>query len=619
MPGVADVKVQSAVWNIELGRGRLAILWVATALAAVTLALLYTALEFRGLEKRESLDMAQLARNISRGQGFTTYVLRPLSLRQLKDHAPDHQPRVMQHPDLYHPPLYPLALAGIFRCLPAGVFTMPESQVTMTAMLPAERWVIVPFGQLCLLLSLLVVYFWARQLFDARVAVTAGLLLLFSDTLWSYAISGLPMTFLLLLWLLTLYCLFVADRCFQPVTEGARPRPRLGYGLVLVSAVLLGLCFLTRYRMAFLLVPLVIYVARIVPAGRRWWWAGLYAVVFAVVIAPWLVRNYALCGNVLGIAGHELAGDELLQRNYQATLTSTFSFGTIFRNLINNGRAHLVGTVRLTSSDFLIFFFGVGLLYGFRRPDAVRLRGVTLGAYAAALIGMSVIAMPGERVNPNVNGNQLLLLLLPLVAVFGTAFFYLLCDRIAFNSRLTRAAAVAGFVLLNVTPLITTLLPPARGAYPYPPYFAPGASLLTRWFGPDEIGVSDLPWATAWSADRRTLWLPATVAELVEINDYVLPPDKHVSFCLITPYMLDRRFLSDLVKGEYKDWSAIPRGQFPPNFPLKASSLYPPMHQQGSDQLLFADRPRWNQPGAAPIPPPPKPSETNTPPARPAR
>ena len=82
--------IQSAVWQMELGRGRKVLRWLVIVLIAAALSLIYTASQFRGFEKRESMDMAQLARNLARGQGFTTYLIRPLGLWQLKIAAGDH-------------------------------------------------------------------------------------------------------------------------------------------------------------------------------------------------------------------------------------------------------------------------------------------------------------------------------------------------------------------------------------------------------------------------------------------------------------------------------------------------------------------------------------------------
>mgnify|MGYP003338981127 FL=1 len=96
----SESTIQTAVWQIELGRGKVVVYWVLLVLLSLSLALVYTASEFRGLDKREAMDQAQLARNIARGEGFTTHVIRPLSMWHLKTYAKDHDPRVLNHPDL---------------------------------------------------------------------------------------------------------------------------------------------------------------------------------------------------------------------------------------------------------------------------------------------------------------------------------------------------------------------------------------------------------------------------------------------------------------------------------------------------------------------------------------
>jgi hypothetical protein len=159
--------------------------------------------------------------------------------------------------------------------------------------------------------------------------------------------------------------------------------------------------------------------------------------------------------------------------------------------------------------------------------------------------------------------------------------------------------------------MIFAMLPPRRGPLPYPPYCAPCVNQLRRWFTKDEIGTSDMPWAVAWYVDRRAVWLPVTQDEFFDINDFVAP--HNTQFVLLTPYMLDSRLQSDLIKGDYKDWAGITRGQLPASFPLKTARYIEP----GQDQVLLADRTRWltrTAPETAEKPA----AETNAPTATPA-
>jgi hypothetical protein len=287
--------------------------------------------------------------------------------------------------------------------------------------------------------------------------------------------------------------------------------------------------------------------------------------------------------------------------------------------MLTGTRKHMTTSLKQVGSDFLILFFIVGVMYGFRRSDTARLRYSILGGLACAILGMSFLGVGPEIPVSDVNGWNLLVLFLPLVAVYGAAFFYLLLDRIPFRVRLTRALAVGAFAALNVAPMIYTLLPPRLSPFPYPPYCAPYTRLVAEWFDKDEVGTSDTPWAMAWYGQRRTLWLPATVDEFYEIHDFVAP--KNTQFMFLTSYMLDRNYQSEIVKGEYKGWASIViRGQVPPVFPLHAATLIPPE----TDQILFADKVRWekklaSEPNEKSAPGQPSAQPTNAPAPAPSR
>jgi hypothetical protein len=605
-----ETTIQTAVFQIEIGRGRKIMQWLLLILLAAALSLVYTAGQFRGLNKRESMDMAQLARNIAHGQGFTTYVIRPLSLWQLEQHGwniqdPNTCKRlIMQHPDICNPPLYPMVLAGLFKILPAKVLTYDLAEHVYYP----ERWVILPVDQLCLLACVLLTYLWAKRLFDRRVALMATWLMFFSDTLWSYGVSGLPTNFLMLLFLLATYCLFVADGKLNPAerSEGApvgpAPAPATGRAVpwVLASAVLVGLCVLTRYLAAFFLLPMVIYVMRIFRGWAAAMWAAVYVAVFAAVITPWLIRNHHISGSVLGIARYELVDrsgafrGEALPRSHKPDFADAYSVRALSTKFLTNARVVLLTNLRLVGTDFLVLFFGAGVLYGFRRQDVSRLRGLVLGVIVMAIIAMSLIGSDPERSGPDVGGGNLLVLLLPIIAIYGTAFFYLLLDRVPFRIKLTRGMAIGGFVLLNVSPMIFSLLPPRQGVFPYPPYIAPVVRTISAQFEPDSLASSDMPWAVAWDGERRAVWLPLTLDDFYEIHDFIAP--KGFQYVFLTPYIIDARPQTEVARGEYKGWETFLRGQLPASFPLKAYSPLPP----DNEQVILADRARWaNQRNAA--------------------
>ncbi len=51
---------------------------------------------------------------------------------------------------------------------------------------------------------------------------------------------------------------------------------------------------------------------------------------------------------------------------------------------------------------------------------------------------------------------------------------------------------------------------------------------------PDEWVTTDMPWATAWYADRASLWLPDSISDFENFNDNVCP----TGVILLTPVIV---------------------------------------------------------------------------------
>ena len=89
----------------------------------------------------------------------------------------------------------------------------------------------------------------------------------------------------------------------------------------------------------------------------------------------------------------------------------------------------------------------------------------------------------------------------------------------------------------------------------------------------DEITASDMPWAVAWYADRRSLWLPDTSKSFSEISDYKIL-GATINGLYLTPISGTENKFGDIIKGEYRGWAAlIGRYRMPDDFPLKWQSV----------------------------------------------
>ncbi len=82
------------------------------------------------------------------------------------------------------------------------------------------------------------------------------------------------------------------------------------------------------------------------------------------------------------------------------------------------------------------------------------------------------------------------------------------------------------------------------------PYLPPYISIRNQWMEPNEIIASDTPWAVAWSADRRSLWLPDMVERFNEFHDFGTLGGPLNGIYLTPVSGTDK--MGDVVKGEHK-------------------------------------------------------------------
>ena len=123
--GVTESTVTNVLHAMELGAWAQYIKVFLFLLVVFVLLLVYQSNQYRGLEMAEAMDNAQLARNIHRGEGFTTKFIRPVSMskfRELTGNAkvkdvvnPENE---VLHPDVFNPPLFPYVVAAVFKFHP---------------------------------------------------------------------------------------------------------------------------------------------------------------------------------------------------------------------------------------------------------------------------------------------------------------------------------------------------------------------------------------------------------------------------------------------------------------------------------------------------------------------
>jgi len=255
-----------------------------------------------------------------------------------------------------------------------------------------------------------------------------------------------------------------------------------------------------------------------------------------------------------------------------------------------NAREIWLNDLPRLGGNWVSAFFLVGLLVPFRDPALSRMRVFLLCALALLLVAQAAGQTHLSNDAPEINSENLLALLAPLVFIYGVALFYTLLDQLHLVTTDIRAAAVGVFILVASAPLLISLLVGHRPGR-FTPYSPLGVQWVARLMRPEEFMISDIPAAVAWYGDHSCGWLPLDDdREFYQFNN--LAPIKAV---YLTERTTDSRFLSQMMEDP-KSWGHFVvecegHGEVPTGFPLtKAPSGLLPR------QMLLSEQARWRMP-----------------------
>lgn len=556
MPGSEEF-IQSAVHALEAGG--LAV-WVkrgAVALGIIAIAAIYL-YQFRGLSTSQGMDQAQIGRAIASGEGWRTKVVRPRAVGQLQSHNKAVAEKIWI--DTYNAPLPPLVDAvGL-------LFVKSHWKMTPRTLIYAGDRAIAMMSILFLLGSVFVLFFTARRLFDRRLALLACGLVLLCDAMWQYSLSGLPQMLLLFLFNVAVYLLVRAVEAHYADESTLQWLAGAGavFGLLaLAHALTLWIFFGALIFVAFFFRP-------------RGWSAAVMLGACAIVYLPWLIRTFVVSGNAGGVAiysifngiGHTESG-WMRQLHFDPGTGLLGSFRDKLTSSLTNQTGRLFEYFGL-SLVALMFF--ASLLYPFKKTETAATRWIILAMWAGAVVGMTLYGISEEQ---GVAANQLHLIFVPLMTCYGLAYLLVQWNRLAISIPFARPGFITLLYILCALPMIfaTPWLSPPRPFVRWPPYMPALVGVLNDWMKPEEVTASDMPWAVAWYADRRSLWLPETLHVFIDFSDYNILGGP-LNGLYLTPISGTDSKLRDIVKGEYKDWApVIQRTQVLETFPLKWNTV----------------------------------------------
>ncbi len=599
-------QIQNWIYAMEVGSFSRWLKYLPVMAAVIGLVVLYDVRAYHGFSSPEAMDAAQVARNLAEGRGYTTDFIRPFSVYLVQKHNRAVHPAESQttnalgfaqldgtHPDLANAPVYPTLLAGLLK-LGAPDWKVETGKPFWSAngkfLRYRPEFKIAVLNQVLLLLVVVLTFLITKKLFDATAAWLAAALTLGADLLWKFSVSGLSTMLLLVVFLGLVWCLAKMEE----LARAEQPSIWRLFALAAVAGLLLGLGMMTRYAFGWLIVPVTLFLA-LFGGTRRLNLALTLCAMFGLSVIPWIIRNYTVSGTCFGTAGYAISentylyADSQLMQSVHPNLSIAFGVTPYTHKLFSNISDMLQGGL-LPLAGWLGVLFFAGLLLGLRNVAARRLRYFTLMCLATLMIVQALGETSMSDLSPDLNTENLLVLLAPLMVIFGTVFFLTLLDQMNLPAAGLRYVVIGLLVVLACQPLAATIL--ARtNPVSYPPYFPPEIQQVSDWMNPNEMMMSDAPWAVAWYGHRECLWLTLDAkSDFYAINDYLIPV-KGIYFTRLT---MDGKLLSDMARGDENDWGhfiysigikrAIPAG-----FPLKTA-------KNMETGLFLTDRPRWETP-----------------------
>ncbi|MGA3180921.1 MAG: glycosyltransferase family 39 protein [Verrucomicrobiota bacterium] len=585
--------IQRFMWGLEVGAGARILRMCCVPLGFITLAFWFNLRADHTFSNREAMESAHLARHLAAWKGYTTYSIRPSTLGLLQRADPELAPDVLRYPvpDLSIAPGYPFVLACLMKILP---FNFAANRSHLWSYQP--ELLILSFNELLFFAAVLLLFQVARRLFHPKAAWVSALIFSGSEVYWKFSVSGLSTMWLVLIFLSVVWCLLELEE------RDRRETPAPGASLLLAAAAgaLVGIGGLSRYSVAWLIVPVLSFIL-VFFRRQRGELLLVTAVAFLTFMAPWISRNLALSHTPFGTAGYALLEntrpfqEDRVERSFDpfaAGLSLLKPRDLLDKFLVNEGKILRTDLPQL-GGNWVWSFFLCSLVLPLRRPDLRRLRCFLLWTLAL----MAVVQPLGQThlsvESPEINSENLLVLLAPLVLIFGTGFFFALLSQMAPPYRAFRGCVAALFAVLMCAPLALDLASPPEPAAPSPyvPSRIQKTALMMR---PGELMMSDIPWAVAWYGERPCAWLTLDDAGTFQQMNKLQP----LQAIYLTQRTTDRPFLS-LILDSQRGWgrflfnglpkSASPQGVMPEGFELTAAPAeYMPA------QLFVSDTVRWD-------------------------
>ena len=519
----------------------------------------FLGLDFKGLSTSKGMEQAVVAREIAKGNGFTTTAIKPLAWKQVEKRqkdlkGPSAALDLLALPDTYHAPLNPL-VNSIVLGLAKGTWQLGEKQAIYT-----PDVLIAGTAMVLLLASIGITYLLVSRIFDARIGGVTALLMLLCELLWKFSQTGLPQILMLFLFSFGTYFLYKAME-----------NEAQGRGTILWLALtggFFGLLALAHWLTMWLFFGLLVFASFYFV--RRLVLMAVLLGIFGVITGVWGYLNYQSTGNPLGAGLYAFyaglggtGSEEALFRDLEQTVGG-LNFQGFLRKIVGNSLAQITDLYGYRGGVVAAPMFFLSLLHPFRRKEIADFRWAILIMWFFGVIGMTLYGIK-PMYSTQTHENNLHILFIPLMTGYGLAFLSVLWNRL--NVPLQIPAVRNGHfilaILVSCLPFLLNLPPRVvdlnrvgkeyRVQYPnyVPRLIKDYADLLPE----NEIIVSDIPWAISWYGQRSSFWLPKDQGQLTRLMGLGKDKGTPLSALLLSPVTLWQPMSqTSQPRSEFFDW-----------------------------------------------------------------
>ncbi len=491
---------------------------------------------FKGLSSPRAMEQAQIGREIARGNGYTTKVIRPAALAQIKE-AHGEYPVIKELQDTYHAPLNPYVYAVALKITAAGDnkrWRMPEN----ANIYQLDR-VIAATCVIFFLISIGINYILILKIFDSTIATVTATLMIFCELMWKLSQSGLPQMLMLMLFSAALLFVWRAVENSEENKSTLRP--------LIISGIFMCLLVLTHWITLWIYIGYVIFCALYFkPRGII---AGALIGMLAIFVIPVVYLLYiSPTGSAFGTAYYAIHNglgysEDSIMRSLTPDIQELGLQGLLM-NILRSTLLQISDLQQNFGSILIAPLFFIALLHPFKRASLASFRWMILIMWVCAGIGMSIYGIRSGAQDPN----QIHILFAPIMSAYGLAMVSILWARLNIPHSLysLRNAHLFIIVAISAGPMLLAIPQDLKrgiqmegygGAPQWPPYFPKVFNLtLADNTSPQEIVISDTPWAVAWYADRISAWLPTDLKQIRALEKIANEQQTPVNGIVITPY-----------------------------------------------------------------------------------